>query len=69
MKFNLDDDVKLAWRASYKPPLMEKCADLQWEILHGIVAVNYFVSVINPAVDDVSFLCRKRNCFSMFYGM
>src|SRR4029434_7885297 len=66
-KLNLDDNVKPAWRALYKPPLTKKFADLQWKILHGIVAVNSFVSVINPAVDDKCPFCVERetvfHCF------
>ncbi|KAI3372190.1 hypothetical protein L3Q82_007029 [Scortum barcoo] len=57
---NLGPDVKPAWRSLYKPPLTKKHADLQWRILHGIVAVNSFISVINAAVEDKCPFCGQR---------
>ena len=38
------------WRILYKPPLKKRTADLQWRILHGAVASNAFISILNPAV-------------------
>ena len=65
---DLDPDVKPAWRSLYKPPLTKKHADLQWRILHGIVAVNSFISVINAAVEEKCPFCSQRetvfHCFS-----
>lgn len=65
---SLAPDIKPAWRSLYKPPLTKKHADLQWRILHGIVAVNSFVSVINAAVEDKCPFCEQRetlfHCFS-----
>ncbi len=43
------------WSVLYKPPLTKRVGDLQWRILHGIVAVNAFISVVNPSVDDKCF--------------
>ena len=43
-------DTNPVWRVLYKPPLKKRVADLQWRILHGAVAVNTFISVINRAV-------------------
>ena len=41
--------------------------DLQWRVLHGAVAVNAFVSVINPGVADTCPFCPQRetlfHCF------
>lgn len=39
----LSDNVGPEWRALYKPPLIKRAADLQWRVLHGIIAVNAFV--------------------------
>uniref|UniRef100_A0A3B4TQD0 Reverse transcriptase domain-containing protein n=1 Tax=Seriola dumerili TaxID=41447 RepID=A0A3B4TQD0_SERDU len=56
------------WRALYKPPLTKRAADLQWRLLHGIVAVNAFVSVISPTVSPDCPFCSSRetvfHCFS-----
>lgn len=65
---DLDPGFKPEWRSLYKPPLTKKQADLQWRILHGIVAVNSFISVINAAVEDRCPFCDQRetvfHCFS-----
>lgn len=47
------------WKSLYKP-LIKKLADLQWRILHGIMAVNSFISVINAAVEDKCPFCNQR---------
>lgn len=61
-------DVRPAWRALYKPPLTKKVADLQWRVLHGIVAVNAFLSVINEGVSDKCPFCPCKetvfHCYS-----
>uniref|UniRef100_A0A8C1S2L1 Reverse transcriptase domain-containing protein n=1 Tax=Cyprinus carpio TaxID=7962 RepID=A0A8C1S2L1_CYPCA len=66
-KLGFDTNVKPGWRILYKPPLEKRVGDLQWRILHGAVAVNSFVSVINPNVCNVCPFCEKRetifHCF------
>lgn len=66
-KFSLADEVKPVWRVLYKPPLKKRSADLQWRVLHGAVAVNAFVSVINSNVVDKCVFCGLRetvfHCF------
>ena len=63
----LDPGVEPSWRALYKPPLTKRVGDLQWRVLHGAVAVNGFVSVLNPNVDDKCPFCPLRetvfHCF------
>ena len=46
----LDEEVQPEWRSLYKPPLSKRVADLQWRLLHGISAVNSFISILNSAV-------------------
>lgn len=62
-----DIDVKPFWGSCYKPPLAKNVGDLQWRILHGIVAVNAFISVLNPNVQDCCPFCDQRetifHCF------
>ena len=36
----LDEEVQPEWRSLYKPPFSKRVADLQWRLLHGILAVN-----------------------------
>ncbi|KAK3522075.1 hypothetical protein QTP70_022611, partial [Hemibagrus guttatus] len=53
-------DIKPEWRALYKPPLTKRAADLQWRILHGIISVNSFISVLNPDVLHDCPFCSQR---------
>ena len=52
----------------YKPPLTKDTGDLQWRILHGIVAVNALVAVLNPEVSNRCPFCLERetiyHCFA-----
>lgn len=63
----LDNEVRPVWRAIYKPPLTKRVGDLQWRILHGSVAVNAFISIINPNVSEECPFCLQRetvyHCF------
>ena len=55
------------WRVFYKAPLKKRTADLQWRILHGAIATNAFLSVINPTVVNVCPFCNlSENVFHMF---
>ncbi len=65
--FGLNENVKPEWRIIYKPPLSKKVGDLQWRILHGILAVNSFVSVLNVEVkDDCPFCSQRETIFHVF---
>ncbi len=48
------------WGAQYKPMSTKMVGDLQWRVLHGTVALNNFLSVINPDVNDNCPSCTKR---------
>ena len=56
----LSPDRTPEWRAFYKPPLVKRVGDLQWRILHGAVAVNSFVSILNPNVGQECPFCFQR---------
>ncbi len=56
----MDESTKPEWRSLYKPPLTKRTGDLQWRILNGAVAVNAFISVLNPEVDSVCPFCSNR---------
>ena len=55
-KLDVGTVVKPVWRVLYKPPLKKRTGDLQWRTLHGAIAVNSFISVINPTVSSVHFV-------------
>lgn len=44
----LDEVFKPNWKMFYKPPLNKTIGDLQWRILHCIIALNAFIFVLNP---------------------
>ncbi len=53
-------DIKTFWGSIYKPPLTKKVGDLQWWVLLGIIAVNAFISILNPTVQDKCPFCIDR---------
>lgn len=61
----LTDNVRPEWRA--KPPLTKKTADIHWRVLHGIIAVNAFVSILNPdSSQDCPFCPERETVFHCF---
>ena len=66
-KLGIDDKTKPVWRVFYKSPLTKRTGDLQWRILHGAIAVNAIVSVMNPTICDTCPFCTERetiyHCF------
>ena len=50
------EEVRLQW-SLYKPPLTKRVADLQWRLIHRILAENAFISILNPAVSDKCPFC------------
>lgn len=57
---HLSENTRPKWGALYKSPLLKKTGDLQWRILHGTIAVNAFVSVINHEVNQGCPFCSQR---------
>lgn len=57
---HLDENVKPEWRGLYKPPLTKRVGDIQWRVLHGAIAVNAFISILNPEVSSECPFCFKR---------
>ncbi len=56
----LSDDVKPEWRVLYKPPLLKRTGDLQWRNLHGAIAVNSFISVLDSKNDSSCSFCFQK---------
>lgn len=66
-RLKVQDDWKPLWRLFYKPPLNKRSGDLQWRILQGALAVNNFVSKINPTVSiNCSFYKEPETIFDCF---
>ena len=55
-----DNGPSPQWRILYKPPLKKRTGDLQWRILHGAVASNAFISILNPTVLNKCPFCDLR---------
>ncbi len=65
--FPIPDEVYPSWRLLYKPPISKRCGDIQWRILHCIIASNSFVSKINETVlPECPFCNALDNVFHMF---
>lgn len=63
----LSRDDRPQWRALYKPTLPERGCDIQWRILHGVIAVNAFVTVLNPEIcPDCPFCSQRKIVFHAF---
>lgn len=63
----ITETTKPVVRVLYKPPLPKRVGKLQWRILHGDVAVNSFVAMMNPNVSESCPFCIERetvfHCF------
>lgn len=55
---SISDEIYPSWRLLYKPPISKRCGDIQWRILHCIIATNSCVSKINQAVLPVCPFCN-----------
>ncbi len=59
---SVPSDVNPSWRLLYKPPIPKKCEDLQWRILHSMLATNNFVSKFNEMViPEMFFFCKASD--------
>lgn len=58
---------KPGWRVLYKLPSKKQTGDSQWRILHGAVAVNAFISVMNPNVSNECPFCGRVETIFLFF--
>ncbi len=65
--FKLNSDVKPEWRSLYKPPLSKRVGDIQWRVLHGAIAVNSFISVMNPEISPECPFCLQTETSQVTY--
>ncbi len=57
---HLSENARPEWGALYKSPLSKKIGDLQWRVLHSIIAVKAFVSIVNHEVNQECPFCLQR---------
>lgn len=64
---SISDEVCPSWRLLYKPPISKRCGDLQWRLLHCIIASNSFISKLNETVLPICPFCNTTDTvFHMF---
>lgn len=51
---------KGCWRSLYKPPIEKRSGDLQWRIVHGIIATNRHRAHLDPEVEVGCPFCREQ---------
>lgn len=67
MYLSAPEGVTPSWRLLYKSPIPKRSGDLQWRIIHGIVATDNFVSRFNTLVSSTCPFCNDTdNVFHLF---
>ncbi len=51
---------KGCWRSLYKPPIEKRSGDLQWRIVHGIIATNRHRAHLDPEVGVGCPFCSEQ---------
>ncbi len=58
---------KGCWRTLYKPPIEKRSGDLQWRVVHGIIATNRHRAHIDPQVGEECPFCEvQETVFHLF---
>lgn len=60
-KLSVVDNIFPSWRLFYKSPLPKRSDDLQWRILHCVLATNVFVSKFNSNVLPFCHFCNGHD--------
>lgn len=47
-----DSSPNDGWRVLYKPPVQKRMADIQWRIIHGIIATNKYRAHFDPSTGE-----------------
>ncbi len=59
---------KGCWRSLYKPPTEKRSGDLQWRIVHGIIATNRHRAHLDPEVGvGCPFCIEQETVFHLFF--
>ncbi|MGH0168929.1 UNVERIFIED_CONTAM: hypothetical protein FKN15_063720 [Acipenser sinensis] len=56
------------WRVLYKPPLDKRAGDLQWRLLHGILATGRFLHRINHDISSIYDFCQQEDTIFHMYS-
>ncbi len=65
--FGSGSSPKGSWRTLYKPPIDKRSGDLQWRIVHGIIATNRHRAHIDPQVGEGCPFCGQlETVFHLF---
>jgi len=65
--FGVDISPRGSWRSLYKRPIDKRTGDLQWRIVHSVIATNRHVVHLNPNVEvDCLFCSENENIFHLF---
>ena len=46
-------------RSLYNPPIDKRTGDLQWRILHGVIAMNWYLAHIDPCTAEGCLFCGQ----------
>lgn len=58
---------KGSWRSLYKPPIKKRSGDLQWRIVHGIIATNRHIAHLDPQGGEGCPFCgEQETVFHLF---
>ncbi len=65
--FGLGASPKGSWRTLYKPPIEKRTGDLQWRLVHGIIATNRHRARLDPQVREGCPFCGiQETVFHLF---
>ncbi len=65
--FGLGASPKGSWRTLYKPPIEKRTGDLQWRLVHGIIATNRYRARLDPQVREGCPFCGiQETVFHLF---
>lgn len=57
--FGSDFSPKGSWRVLYKPPVERRMGDIQWRIIHGIIATNRYKARFDPSTGEGCPFCGQ----------
>lgn len=60
------ESPKGRWRSLYKLPIEKRSGDLQWRVVHGIIATNRHRAHLNPEVGVGCPFCSEEEIFICF---
>ncbi len=65
--FGSETSPKGRWRTLYKPPIEKRPGDLQWRIVHGLIATNRYRAHLDPQVgEECPFCGQSETVFHLF---